>query len=124
MFVQGNPKKNKQECENGNDVCVSVHLATTCVCKKACCERQPKRWQMIDGGRTDIETPDKREPVPARPERDAHQETAEEDAVRGAVTDTETPNRREPVPARPERDAHQETAEEDAVCGVEVDRMC
>ena len=61
-------------------------------------------------------------------QKDAHQETAEEDAVCGAgtdtETDTETPSRREPVPARPERDAHQETAEEDAVCGAEAGRMC
>ena len=83
MFVQGNPKRNKQECENGNDVCASVQLATTCVCKKACCDNQ-KDGQMNDGGRTDTETPDKREPVLARPERDAHQETAEEDVVCGA----------------------------------------
>ena len=57
-------------------------------------------------------------------QKDAHQETAEEDAVCGAETDTKTPDRREPVPARPERDAHQETAEEDAVCGAEAGRMC
>ena len=123
MFVQGNPKRNKQECENGNDVCASVQLATTCVCKKACCDNQ-KDGQMNDGGRTDTETPDKREPVLARPERDAHQETAEEDVVCGAGTDTETPDRREPVPPRAERDAHQEIADEDAVCRVEAGRMC
>ena len=79
-------------------MCKCAVSNNVCVCKKACCER--------------------------RPERDAHQETAEEDAVCGAVTDTETPDRREPVPARPERDAHQETAEEDAVCGAKAGRMC
>ena len=57
-------------------------------------------------------------------QKDAHQETAKEDAVCGAGTDTETPDRKEPMPARLERDAHQETSEEDAVCGAEAGRMC
>ena len=88
-------------------------------------ETTKKTSKTNDGEGTDTETPDKREPVPTRPERDAHQETAKEDAVCGAGTDIETPDRRELVLARPERDAHQENAEEDVVvCGAEAGRMC
>ena len=45
-FVQEKPKWNQQECENSNDVCTSVRLTTTCVCRG-----------------NDTETPDRRELV-------------------------------------------------------------
>ena len=43
MYVQENPKRNKQECENGNDVCANVRLATTCVCARKRAARDDRK---------------------------------------------------------------------------------
>ena len=40
-----------------------------------------KDCQTNNGAGTDIETLDKREPVPTRPERDTHQESVEEEQM-------------------------------------------
>ena len=57
------------KCAVSNNVCVQESVLR----KMMCVEKEPN-----------TKTPDRREPVPARPERDAHQETAKEDAVCGA----------------------------------------
>ena len=126
-----------QECMNRNNICVWLRLVSMCVFSKAvsnnvCVQESVLQETTKKTARRTMEEELAQKlrikgnwcQTPARLERDAHQETAEEDVVCGAVTGTEAPDRRELVPARPKRDAHQETAEEDAVCGAEAGRMC
>ena len=109
-----------------NEMCARVQ--GRCVFPKVWCKMHGQTYNKEGTGKQTPNTSITKGPVPTQPEREAHKETAEEDAVCGAgtdtETDTETPSRREPVPARPERDTHQETAEEDAVCGAETGKMC
>ena len=48
------------ECENGNDICANLRLATSCVCRKEWCKKQLERWtnNLKDGEGTNKETPD------------------------------------------------------------------
>ena len=97
------------KCEFTDNVCVreSVVRETT--------KDKDKQWHgrtNNDGeetGKETLDTSSTKGTGGAWPEREAHQETVEEDAVCGA---------------RPERQAHQETAEKDAVCGAKAGRKC
>ena len=92
-----------------NEMCARVQ--GRCVFPKVWCKMHRQTYNKEGTGKQTPNTSITKGQVPTRSEREAHQETAEEDALCGAGTDTETPDRREPVPTGPERDAHQETAE-------------
>ena len=44
MYVQENPKRNKQECENGNDVCAKCAVSNNvCVCARKRAARDDRK---------------------------------------------------------------------------------